>query len=984
MDKIIIRGAREHNLKNIDLDLPRDKFIVFTGVSGSGKSTLAMDTIFAEGQRRYLESLSSYARQFLGQMQKPDVDHIEGLSPTIAIDQRSASHNPRSTVGTVTEIHDYMRLLYARVGTPYCVNCGRPITKLTIEEMVDKVLELPEGTEIQIFAPVVQARKGEYRELFHMFLNRGFIKARVDGEIIELKKTLPAGRQAPVLERYKMHTIEILIDELKISTQNISRIFESIENALKAADGMAIVLPKFKSSIKNKIFRPALNRRGKQAQDDKLTNGKNELLLSSRFACSDCDIAFPEMEPRLFSFNSPFGACPECSGLGEKKELDINLIVSDRSKTIFEGGFLPWSFTPNNYYGAILKALCETYDIPINKRIKDIPEDKINLIINGPETPEDLKIKYYFHGRSRVFYTEFKGLINHLRDRYLRTESESVRDEIEKYMAIYPCPVCGGARLKPEALSVKINGKNIAEVSSQSIYFTRQFFEELKLSDRQAIIARDIIKEIKSRLKFLDDVGLGYLTLMRTAMTLAGGEAQRIRLASQLGSALVGVLYILDEPSIGLHARDHYKLLGTLKKLRDIGNTVIVIEHDEETIREADWMVDIGPGAGENGGKVVAQGKLADVLKSKESLTAQYLNGTKSITVPAERRKISAQGGSASGGKNHWVSIHGAQENNLKNITVYIPLGRFVLVTGVSGSGKSTLVQDILYRSLARKFYRAMERPGKHKELKGDNNLDKVIVIDQSPIGRTPRSNPATYTGVFTHIRELFASTKEAKVRGYEPGRFSFNVAGGRCEACKGEGYNKIEMQFLPDVYIACDICKGKRYGRETLEIKYKGKNISEVLALSIDEALEFFRDIFQVKDTLQVIHDVGLGYIRLGQSAITLSGGEAQRVKLASELAKRATGKTLYILDEPTTGLHFDDIKKLLNVLHRLVDAGNSVIVIEHNLDVIKQADWIIDMGPEGGEHGGRVIAQGPPEEIVKCKESYTGQFLKKVLKKL
>ncbi len=958
MNKIIIRGAREHNLKNIDLDLPRDKFIVFTGVSGSGKSTLAMDTIFAEGQRRYLESLSSYARQFLGQMQKPDVDHIEGLSPTIAIDQKSASHNPRSTVGTVTEIYDYMRLLFARVGTPYCVRCGRLITKLTIEEMVDRVFELPEGTEIQIFAPVVQKRKGEYRELFQMFLNRGFIKARVDGEMIELKKILSAGRQAPALERYKMHTIEILTDELKVTQENISRIFESIESAVKMADGIAVISPAEKNKIR-KIKDETKNR---------------EMVFNSKLACSHCDVSFPDLEPRLFSFNSPFGACPECAGLGEKKEIDINLIMPDKDKTIFEGGFLPWSFTPNNYYGAVMKAVCETYDIPINARLKDIPEEKIDLIINGPETAEDLKIKYFFHGRSRVFYTEFKGLINHLRDRYARTESESVREEIEKYMAIYPCPVCRGARLKPDALSVKIGEKNIDEISSQSIYLTRHFFDEVKLTSRQAIIARDIIKEIKNRLKFLDDVGLGYLTLTRAAMTLAGGEAQRIRLASQLGSALVGVLYILDEPSVGLHARDHYKLLGTLKRLRDIGNTVIVIEHDEETIREADWIVDIGPRAGEQGGKVVAQGSFNDVLRSKESLTAQYLSGAKSISVPETRRKT---------GK-HFLTITGAQENNLKNVKVEIPLGVFTLVTGVSGSGKSTLINDILYRALARKFYRAMERPGKFKELKGDNYLDKVIVIDQSPIGRTPRSNPATYTGVFTGIRELFASVKESKVRGYEPGRFSFNVAGGRCEACKGEGYNKIEMQFLPDVYIACDICKGKRYGRETLEIKYKGKNISEVLALSIDEALEFFRDIYQIKDTLQVISDVGLGYIRLGQSATTLSGGEAQRVKLASELAKRATGKTLYILDEPTTGLHFDDIKKLLNVLHRLVDAGNSVIVIEHNLDVIKQADWIIDMGPEGGEKGGRVIAQGPPEEIVKYKESYTGQFLKAALKKV
>lgn len=944
MDKIIIRGAREHNLKNINLDLPRDKFIVFTGVSGSGKSTLAMDTIFAEGQRRYLESLSSYARQFLGQMQKPDVDYIEGLSPTIAIDQRAASHNPRSTVGTVTEINDYMRLFFARVGTPTCPNCGKLITRLTIEEMVDKVLELGEGMEIQIFAPTVRGRKGEYRELFENFYKRGFNKARVNGKMIEL-------RNPPALERYKMHNIEILIDEVKIMPQNISRIFESLENALKSADGMAIVAPASK--------KPA--------------GRKNELLFSSKFACSDCDVAFPEMEPRLFSFNSPYGACPACAGLGEKKELDANLIIPDKSKTIFEGGILPWSFTPNNYYGAILNAVAQTYDINQNVRIKDIPQEKIDLVLYGPEEPIDLKIRYYFHGRPRVFYTEFKGLLKHLEDRYGRTESESVREEIDKYMARTPCPVCKGARLKPEALSVQVEKKNIAEISGETIYEIRNFFDKVNLSERQAIIARDIIKEIKNRLKFLDDVGLGYLTLSRSAMTLAGGEAQRIRLASQLGASLVGVLYILDEPSIGLHQRDHYKLLGTLKRLRDIGNTIIVIEHDEETIREADWIVDIGPGAGDNGGKVVAEGPLEKFLRSPDSLTAKYLNGDMVIPVPETRRKPGKQ----------FLTVIGAQENNLKNIKVEIPLGLFVLVTGVSGSGKSTLVQDILYRALARKFYHALERPGKFKELKGEQNIDKVIIIDQSPIGRTPRSNPATYTGVFTAIRQLFASTKEAKVRGYEAGRFSFNVAGGRCEACHGEGYNKIEMQFLPDVYVVCDVCKGKRYSRETLEIKYKGKTISEVLALSVDESLKFFRDIPQIYDVLRVISDVGLGYIKLGQSATTLSGGEAQRVKLATELSRRATGKTLYILDEPTTGLHFDDINKLLNVLHRLVDGGNSVIVIEHNLDVIKQADWIIDMGPEGGANGGRIIAQGPPEEIVKNKESYTGQFLKKVLKK-
>ncbi len=948
MEKIIIRGAREHNLKNINLDLPRDKFIVFTGVSGSGKSTLAMDTIFAEGQRRYLESLSSYARQFLGQMQKPEVDYIEGLSPAIAIDQKAASHNPRSTVGTVTEIYDYMRLFFARIGDAHCVNCGKPITKLTVEEMADKVMELGEGTEIQIFAPAVRGRKGEYRELFEAFLKQGFAKARVDKKIIDFKNL-------PALERYKIHSIEILVDEMKITPQNISRIFESIENALKCADGMATVSYKAKKTRKKAI------------------GGKNDLLFSSKFACSDCDMAFPEMEPRLFSFNSPYGACPACLGLGEKKEMDANLMIPDRSKTIFEGGILPWSYAPNNYYGAIINAVSQKYDINQNVRIKDIPEEKINLIFYGPENPEDLKIRYYFHGRSRVFYTEFKGLLKHLKERHAKTESESVRKEIEKYMAITPCPACKGLRLKPDALSVKIKNKNIAEISSQTIYETRDFFDKLKLTERQAIIAHDIIKEIKNRLKFLDDVGLGYLTLSRSAMTLAGGEAQRIRLASQLGSSLVGVLYILDEPSIGLHARDHYKLLGTLKRLRDIGNTVIVIEHDEETIREADWIVDIGPGAGENGGRVVAEGSLPKVLKSPDSLTAKYLRGDMIIPVPKARRKI----------KKQFLTIIGAQENNLKNIKVEIPLGAFVLVTGVSGSGKSTLVQDILYRALARKFYRALERPGKFKELKGEYYLDKVIVVDQSPIGRTPRSNPATYTGVFTPIRELFASAKEARVRGYEAGRFSFNVAGGRCDACKGEGYNKIEMQFLPDVYIACDVCRGRRYGRETLEIKYKGKNISEVLELSADNALKFFRDIPQIYDTLKIISDVGLGYIKLGQPATALSGGEAQRVKLAAELSRRATGKTLYILDEPTTGLHFDDINKLLNVLHRLVDAGNTALVIEHNLDVIKQADWIIDMGPEGGANGGRIIAQGPPEEIVKYKESYTGRFLRDVLRK-
>ncbi len=966
MDKIVIRGAREHNLKNISLDLPRDKFIVFTGVSGSGKSTLAMDIIFAEGQRRYLESLSSYARQFLGQMQKPEVDYIEGLSPTIAINQKFASHNPRSTVGTVTEINDYLRLLFARIGIPSCTRCGRLITKMTVEEIVDKALELKEGTEIQIFSPIVRGRKGEYAELLENYRKQGFVKGRLDGNLTDLAKPLK-------LERYKAHNIEILADELKIHPQNIPRLFESIESALKLSDGIVIIKPAA----------------GGKTKDKPILAEKAEMVFSSKLACSHCDIAFPELEPRLFSFNSPYGACPECNGLGEKKELDPLLMLPDKSKTIFEGGILPWSYTPNNYYGAILNAAAEMYGIRQNVRIKDIPEEKLDLIMSGPETAIDLKIKYYFHGRPRVFYTEFGGLLKHLKDRYRRTESESVRAEIEKYMAANPCPVCQGTRLKPEALSVRIDpsaaegskgrgGKNIAEISALSIYAAGEFFEKLNFTEREKIISRDIIKEIKNRLKFLDDVGLGYLTLSRSAMSLAGGEAQRIRLASQLGASLVGVLYILDEPSIGLHPRDHYKLLGTLKKLRDIGNTIIVIEHDEETIREADWIVDIGPRAGEHGGRIVADGSFDKVLKSPDSLTAEYLRGDKCVPVPDYRRKISA-----GGGKNHWISVHGARENNLKNITAYFPLGRFILVTGVSGSGKSTLVNDILYKALARKLYHALERPGKYQKMSGDEYVDKAVIIDQSPIGRTPRSNPATYTGVFTHIRNLFASAKEAKVRGYEAGRFSFNVAGGRCEACKGEGYNKIEMQFLADVYISCEVCKGKRYGRETLEIKYKGKNIAEALEMSVDEALEFFADIPQVKDILQIVADVGLGYIRLGQSATTLSGGEAQRVKLASELARKATGKTLYILDEPTTGLHFDDINKLLIVLHRLVEGGNTVLVIEHNLDVIKQADWIIDLGPEGGANGGRVIAEGPPEEIIKYKESHTGRFLKEVLKK-
>jgi len=932
MNKIIIKGAREHNLKNIDLELPRDKFIVFTGISGSGKSTLAFDTIFAEGQRRYLESLSSYARQFLGRMEKPDVDYIEGLSPAISIGQKSASHNPRSTVGTITEVYDYMRLFFAKIGIPHCAGCGKQIAALTVEQMVDKILEIGEGKKIRIFSPVVRGRKGEYLQLLNDMYKRGYVKARIDDKIARLDKKID-------LARYKMHNVDMFIDETEISGKNISRIFEDVEQAVNLSNGLVAV-----------------------------SFDKSEITMNKNLSCVDCGLSFVEIEPRLFSFNSPYGACPICNGLGVKMEIDPKLIIPDCNKTISEGAILPWSYKPNNYYGSILNSLAQRLRVSTNTRLKDIPKEKISLILYGGKDEETIEVRYYTRKGAHIFQLGFKGLVNELERRYFKTDSQSVRGEIEKYMSAAFCKACQGARLKKEALAVKIGGKNIAEASSVSIKKALDYFENLKLNEKEALTVGKVVSEIKNRLEFLIDVGLDYLTLDRSGTTLAGGEAQRIRLASQIGASLVGVLYVLDEPSIGLHARDNEKLLGTLKRLRDLGNTLIVIEHDKETMQAADYLVDIGPGAGERGGKIVFAGTYDGIKKCKESITGQYLSGVKKIETPGSRRKIGKK----------FITIYKARENNLKNIDVGIPLGVFACVTGVSGSGKSSLINEILYKHLARRLHNLMEKPGACWKIEGAENIDKVIQIDQSPIGRTPRSNPATYTGIFTSIREIFALTGEAKVRGYQAGRFSFNVSGGRCEVCKGEGLIKVEMQFLPDVYLPCEVCKGKRYNQETLKIKYKGKNISEILDMTVNEVSVFFKDIPQINDILKILKDVGLGYIHLGQSATTLSGGEAQRVKLSTELSRRATGNTLYILDEPTTGLHFDDIKKLLEVLNRLVDKGNSVVVIEHNLDVIKSADYIIDLGPEGGDEGGKVVVTGTPEEVAKCKESYTGAALK------
>ena len=940
-DKIIVKGAREHNLKNVNLEIPRNKLIVFTGLSGSGKSTLAFDTIFAEGQRRYMESLSSYARQFLGQMDKPDVDYIEGLSPAISIDQKSVSRNPRSTVGTITEIHDYLRLLYAKIGIPHCPECGREISKMSIDEIMDRAIESGANKEIEIIAPVIRKRKGEYSTLLENMFKSGYGKARVNGKEIELRNW-----KEVKLARYKKHNIDIVIDKLKVNDENISRLFEGIERALKIASGIVVI-----------------------------KNGKKENSFNQNLACPIHEIDFPELEPRLFSFNAPFGACEACEGLGTKKELDIKLIMPDMNKTIGEGGILPWSYKSNNYLGTILRAVTNYYHIAENKRLKDLSQKNLDILLYGTEEQDLIGVKYHFRTGVREYFMTWKGIIGWMNDRYHKTTSEAVRNDIEKYMSQNPCSVCKGSRYKKEVLLVKVGKKNIDEISRENIGEALNFFRNLKLNSKEEIIAGRIVQEIVNRLNFLNDVGLNYLTMSRGAKTLSGGESQRIRLASQIGSQLMGVLYILDEPSIGLHARDNDKLIETLKNLRNLGNTVIAIEHDEETMREADYLVDIGPGAGKHGGEIVAAGTPEEVIKNKRSITAQYLNGKNKIEIPSMRRKYFNK---------KIITLKGARENNLKNITVDFPLNTFICVTGVSGSGKSTLVKDTFYKALSNKLHRTLEIPGAHQEIIGAHNIEKIILVDQAPIGRTPRSNPATYTGLFNFIRDLFATTKDAKARGYNPGRFSFNVRGGRCENCQGEGFLKIEMQFMPDVYLPCDVCKGKRYNRETLEVRYKGKNISEVLNMTVSEAVEFFKNFTLISNKLKVLEEVGLGYVELGQSATTLSGGEAQRVKLATELSRRSGGHNIYILDEPTTGLHFEDVKKLLAILNRLVDAGNTVIVIEHNMDVIKSADWIIDLGPEGGEEGGRVIVTGTPEEVSKWhKESYTGKYLREVLKK-
>jgi len=935
-DTIKIKGAREHNLKNIHLSLPRGKLVVVTGLSGSGKSSLAFDTIYAEGQRRYVESLSAYARQFLGMMEKPDVDFIEGLSPTISIEQRTAAKNPRSTVGTVTEIYDYLRLLYARVGTPYCYRCGRKITRQTVQQIVDSVCAMPAETKIQILASLVRGRKGEYKELFEEVKKEGFVRVRVDGEIKDVDSPI-------ALVKNKKHTIEVVVDRLVINEKIRKRLADSLEIALKLGSGVVLVD----------------------------AGGDKEFLFSEHYACVHCNISYEELTPRMFSFNSPFGACPTCGGLGTKMNIDPELVIPDPGMSIAQGAIAPWGIPYGSWYEHQLDALAEHYGFnlytPFNKLKKEIRE----AILHG--TREEVKFEWqYENGKGQgEYWRRFEGVVPHLERRYKETESQGIREWIEKYMMIKPCPACNGARLKKQSLSVKVGGLSISDFTSLSTKQARAFFVKLKLSKREKQIAGQILKEIGQRLGFLIDVGLDYLTLDRATGTLSGGEEQRIRLATQIGSRLVGVLYILDEPSVGLHQRDNKRLLNTLTSLRDLGNTVLVVEHDRETIESADWVVDLGPGAGNKGGFVVAQGTPRELKKSKKSLTGSYLSRRLSIPIPSSRRS----------GNGDYLSIMGASGNNLKKIRVDIPLGVFACITGVSGSGKSTLINETLYRILARHFYSHKVSPLPYEGILGVDKIDKVINIDQSPIGRTPRSNPATYTGVFTPIRDLFSQLPEAKVRGYKTGRFSFNVRGGRCEACEGDGIIKIEMHFLPDVYIPCEVCKGKRYNRETLEIKYRGKNISDVLEMSVDEAHLFFDKIPKIKRKLQTLKDVGLGYIKLGQSATTLSGGEAQRVKLSTELSKVSTGRTFYILDEPTTGLHFEDIKMLLNVLNRLVDMGNTVLVIEHNLDVIKSSDWIIDLGPEGGDEGGEVVAAGTPEEVAQLRKSYTGQFLKKEL---
>lgn len=938
IDHIAVKGARAHNLKNIDITIPRDKLVVLTGLSGSGKSSLAFDTIYAEGQRRYVESLSAYARQFLGQMDKPDVDSIEGLSPAISIDQKTTSRNPRSTVGTVTEIYDYLRLLYARIGRPFCPVHGIEISSQTIGQMVDRLMELEDRTKIQVLAPVISGRKGTHSKVFEDVKRQGYVRVRVDGDMYDIEEEIE-------LDKNKKHSIEVIIDRIVMKEGIEARLADSLETALRLGEGNVVI--------------------------DVME--KEEWLFSEHHACPHCGFSVGELEPRMFSFNSPFGACPSCDGLGMKKKVDVDLVIPNRELSLNENAIAPWEPVSSQYYPQLLKAVCLHYGINMDTPVKELPDDQVDKLLNG--SGKD-KIRFRYEndfGQIRDNQIMFEGVLHNVERRYKETSSDYIRDQMEKYMGESRCPTCKGQRLKRESLAVKMNGLTISEVTDFSIQETEAFFKDIELTEKEMQIARLVLQEIGERLGFLNDVGLDYLTLGRAAGTLSGGEAQRIRLATQIGSRLTGVLYILDEPSIGLHQRDNDRLIRTMQNMRDIGNTLIVVEHDEDTMMAADYLIDIGPGAGIHGGEVIAAGTPEEVMKNNKSLTGRYLSGDKFIPLPDERRKPDGR----------WIEVTGAKENNLKNVKAKFPLGLFIAVTGVSGSGKSTLINEILHKSLAQKLNRAKSRPGAHKEVKGMDQLEKVIDIDQSPIGRTPRSNPATYTGVFDDIRDVFAQTNEAKVRGYKKGRFSFNVKGGRCEACRGDGIIKIEMHFLPDVYVPCEVCHGKRYNRETLEVRYKGKNISDVLEMTVDDALVYFENIPKIKRKLQTIVDVGLGYITLGQPATTLSGGEAQRVKLASELHRRSNGRSFYILDEPTTGLHTDDIARLLDVLQRLVENGDTVLVIEHNLDIIKAADYVVDLGPEGGDKGGTIVASGSPEEIADTKESHTGYYLKKILER-